>query len=307
MDYDLIILGGGPAGLTAGIYAQRYNLQTILLTKDIGGQTALSGAIENYPGFDGKTGFELIQKIRSQFETLGGKVVEGITISKLSKDGNMFKVDTNATQNNSLTGKSIIISLGKRHRKLGLEGEDELVGKGLSYCVTCDGMFTKDKDVVIVGSGYSAAEGVLILAKIAKSITVISSADSFSGEPVTIEQVKKISGLKTIFNAKVTRIMSENGFIKEIEYEKDTQKSSINCQFIFVEIGYMPNTELFKEIINLNDKGEIIIDEKNATSLAGVFAAGDITNVLSKQSIIAAGEGAKAAIAANKYLQNTSK
>lgn len=301
---DIIILGAGPAGLSAALYTTRYNLKTLILSGDIGGQTAISGKIENYPGFSSGNSFELIQTMKTQVEGFGAKIRSGEETLSVDKADGYYLVKTDKGE---YKGKSIIIAMGKSSRKLNVPGEEELTGKGVSYCATCDGMFAKDKDVVIIGSGYAATEAVLDLAKLAKSITVVSKAEGWSGENITIEKVKNL-GIKDIFNANVTRFSAnDNGILANVEYEANGEKGSAICNYAFIEIGYIPNTKIFKNLLDINEFGEIVIDPNNNTSVRGIFAAGDITDVCAKQSIIAAGEGAKAAISANKYLQNEEK
>lgn len=301
---DIIILGAGPAGLSAALYTTRYNLKTLIISGDVGGQTAISGKIENYPGFSSGNSFELIQTMKAQVEGFGAKIHIGEKTKSVEKKDDYFVVTTDKGEYKS---KAVIVAMGKSSRKLNVEGESELTGKGVSYCATCDGMFAKDKDVVIIGSGYAATEAVLDLANLAKSITVISKADDWSGENITIEKVKKM-GIKEIFGADVTKFSSSDaGILNAVEYKVGDTIASVEGSFAFIEIGYIPNTGIFKDILDINKYGEIVIDPNNNTSANGIFAAGDITDVCAKQSIVAAGEGAKAAITANKYLQNLDK
>lgn len=301
---DVIILGAGPAGLSAALYTTRYNLKTLILSGDVGGQTAISGKIENYPGFKGNNSFELVQTMKTQAESFGAKIKTGEKTKSIRKEDGKFIV---TTESGEYSAKSVIIAMGKSSRLLNVHGEKELTGKGISYCATCDGMFAKDKDVVIIGSGYAAAEAVLDIANLAKSITVISKAEGWSGEDITIDKVRSL-GIREIFGADILEFeKNENGLLASAEYEKSGEKGSAKCNFAFIEIGYIPNTSIFKGTLDVNEYGEIVIDTYNSTSVKGIFAAGDITDVCAKQSIVAAGEGAKAAISANKYLQNTSK
>lgn len=301
---DIIIIGAGPAGLSAALYTTRYNLKTLIISGDVGGQTAISGKIENYPGFNSGNSFELIQIMKSQAESFGAIIKTGENTQSVKKTSEGFTVTTDKGEYKS---KAVIIAMGKSSRKLNVPGEKELTGRGVSYCATCDGMFAKDKDVVIVGSGFAATEAVLDLAKLAKSITVISKAPGWSGENITIEKIKNL-GIDDYFNADILKFQAdENGILESVEFKINEKGKTVKCNFAFIEIGYIPNTAIFKDALEINEYGEIVIDPNNNTSVRGIFAAGDITDVCAKQSIVAAGEGAKAAINANKYLQNLEK
>lgn len=307
MVYDTIIIGGGPSGLTAAIYLGRYHRKTLLVASDIGGQTAIAGTLENFPGFLDINGFELISKMHEQakkLETVEIKV--GERVNRIFKAGGLLTIET---EGNSYQAKTILIAAGKRHRELGLENEKNLIGKGLSYCATCDGPFAKGKDIVVIGGGYAATEAALILKRVASSVTIINIGKELFGEKLTIKKIVEDKSIKVINSAKTTAIKQrKDSLIEKIEYcdEESGQTKTINARMVFVEIGQIPNTENFKETVDLNDKGEIIINNRNRTDKDGIYAAGDITDIRAKQTVIACGEGAKAAIAINDFLENKS-
>lgn len=303
MMYETIIIGGGPAALTAAIYLGRYNVQTLLLTDMFGGQTSIAGIIENYPGFDEIKGFELIAKMKQKAESLETITAKsGEKVIKVEPQDGFFKA---VTEKGEYEGKTILIASGMRHRNLGLKGEEGLIGRGLSYCATCDGMFAKDKDTVIIGGGYAASEAVLILEKIAKSVTLINIGEKLSGETVTLKKIENNSKIKTIQNAQTKNILTSENVVSAVEYQdiKTNKMLQIPAQMVFVEIGQVPNTENFKGLVDLNEKGEIVINQKTGRSSAlGVFAAGDVSDMPAKQTVVACGEGAKTAISINRYL-----
>jgi len=287
--------------MTAAIYLARYERKILLLTEITGGQTTIAGTIENYPGFIEISGAELISKIREQVKAQANvEFKEGEKVSGVLKTAEGFAVKTGAGE---YLGKTIILANGRRHRELGI-GENQLIGKGISYCATCDGAFARQKDVAIVGGGYAAGEAALILEKIAESVTMINLNNELSGEGITIEKIKANPKIKVINNAKTSEIVEKNGLVAGLKYE-DTNAGGTHpteCQMIFIEIGQIPNTEIVAGLVELNDGKEIKIDANNMASVERIFAAGDVTEIPAKQTVVACGEGAKAAIAANKFL-----
>jgi len=300
MIYDTIIIGGGPAGLTAAIYLGRYQRNVLILTADIGGQTAIAGILENYPGYSQINGFELTNNMLSKAKSLENVEVKMGEKAIKILPSDIIKV---TTEKGDYEAKTVLIAAGKRHRELGFKNEKSLIGKGLSYCATCDGPFAKQKDIAIIGGGYAATEAALILEKLAKSVTIINLAEDLSGEPVTIEKISENPQINIINSASTTEIIQEQGSVSAIKYKKGEEELRLDVKMVFVEIGQIPNSENFKDIVKINDAGEIIIDENNLTTIDRIYAAGDITNVKAKQTIIACGEGAKAAIEINKILE----
>lgn len=303
MIYDCAIVGAGPAGLTAGVYLARYQRKTVLLTDSIGGQTAISGNIENFPSYESVSGFELIDKLKRQAKASGLEIKTGFKVSGISKKGN-FIVES---ESEKIETRTILITSGKRHRTLGLDNEESLVGKGVSYCATCDGGFARDKEVVVIGSGYAATESALILEKIAKGVSVICIGGELTGEKITVDKVLSKENINVIYNAKTIELGEKDGFLDfvTIEDNESGKRSKIAAKMAFIEIGQIPNSDVFSSI-GINDLKEIVIDKDNMTSEQGIFAAGDVTDIKAKQTVVACGEGAKAAIAINQYLEKQS-
>ncbi|MDH4358992.1 MAG: NAD(P)/FAD-dependent oxidoreductase [Candidatus Berkelbacteria bacterium] len=303
-EYDCIIIGGGVAALSGALYLGRYQRKALLLADTIGGQTAIAGTIENYPGFESINGADLISKIKSQVLKLKStQIEEGVKIESLSEASGSFEIKGN---DKTYRAKSVLIATGKRHRKLGLDGEGELTGKGVSYCATCDGPFAKGKKAVVVGGGNSAVEATQILSKVADRVYLVNINEKLSGEKVRIEQIESDKKIEILPQTTLVRLLTDNKTLSGVRIKnRNGNESMLECQMIFIEIGWIPNSETFAQIVNLNEEKEIIIDPKtNQTSQRGIFAAGDITDVPAKQIVVAAGEGAKAAIAINQFLEN---
>jgi len=299
--YEVAIIGGGVAGLTAALYLGRFERKTLLLTESFGGQTAIAGVVENYPGIGKVAGAQLIQQTKEQVSPLGSvRLKEGERVQKIAKDKEGFVV----TSAKEYQAKSIIIATGRRHRELGLPEEKGLIGKGLSYCATCDGPFARNKAVVVAGGGNAANRAALTLQKIASKIFIVNLAPTLLGEKVSIEKIQSDSKFTVINNAKIVKIAVNEGAIAGVEVEETLSKKrrQIDCQMIFVEIGQVANSEPFRNFVKLNEQGEIVISQDCQASIPGAFAAGDVTDIPAKQIVVAAGEGAKAAIAINKFL-----
>lgn len=303
MVYDLIIIGGASAALSAAIYAARKKLNTLILTGKVGGQSLLTDSIKNYPGFKEISGYDLIVKFREQAESFGAKIQEGKLVESIAKNGDNFEVKTNDGQ--SFEAKSIIVATGKRPRNLDVPGEKEFANKGVSYCSTCDAPLFGEKDVAVIGGGNSGLEAAMDLTKYANKIYVLEFGPKIIGDEATQEQLRETKKVEFITDA-ATKEIRGNKFVDSLIYEdrKSGEKKDLKIQGIFVEIGQIPSSDFTKGFLQMNPRGEIIIDLKtNQTSVEGIFAAGDVTDVLYKQCIIAAGEGAKAALSAYKYLQ----
>ncbi|HPA25829.1 MAG TPA: FAD-dependent oxidoreductase [bacterium] len=300
--YDTIIIGAGPAGLTAGIYTTRRTLKTLIIGAEIGGQMAKTFVIENYPGLKSIDGFALANQMLEQVKELGAEFINDTTV-KISKENNLFSVQTAANKN--YTAKTIIITSGLKKRKLGLEGEEKFDGHGLSYCINCDGPLFKNKNVAVVGGGNSGAEAVEFLAKICPTVYWLEITDTLRADPILIERLKKIPAVNILTNTQIMALQG-NEKLTAIKIKTNNQENNLEVEGVFVEIGYLAETTWLKDFINLDPLGQVIIDELNHTNVPGVFAAGDVSNSKYKQVIVAAGTGAIAALEAYEYIQKNS-
>jgi thioredoxin-disulfide reductase len=298
--YDVIIIGAGPAGLTAAIYTCRRTLKTLVISKDIGGQIAHAPSVENYPGFESISGVELVQKMQEQAQKCGAEIIfeEVISIGKESKN---FFVQTSSAK---YLCNSLILAYGKTPRSLDVPEEKKFAGKGISYCATCDMPVFKNKVVAVVGGGNSALDAALYGSKIAKQIYLIHRRDEFRADELTLEKARKIKNIKFILNSVIKKIKGDN-FVKSIIVEDVNSKQTreIPLSGVFAEVGYEVKTDIVKHLVKLDQYKQVIINNNCETSHPGVFAAGDITNTPIKQAIVSAGDGAKAALAAYNYLQ----
>jgi len=295
--FDLVILGAGPAGITAAVYAARKGLKFRMVTLDIGGQAGWSGDIENYTGYQFLTGPELVAKFQEHMDHFGIDVSMPEKVVGFKKEQKLIKITTDKDE---YLAKTVIIATGKRSRKLGLDNEDQLRNRGVTYCATCDGPLFKGKVVAVIGGGNSALDAALQLVGICPKVYLINISDKLTGDKVMIDKLEKAANVEIINQAKVSKIYADN-FVNAIEIITSQGSSKILLSGIFVEIGLVPNSE-FASIVNKNSQQEIIIDQENKTNVKGIFAAGDVTNVIEKQIIIACGEGSKAALSAFRYL-----
>ena len=299
--FDCIIIGGGPAGLTAAIYLARKKIKTIIISRDIGGQIMDGPLIENYPGFEQIPGPEWVAKVRGQVEKLEVEFKEGAEVKKINKIENGFEVEGAGFE--KVQGKTVLICSGKRSRKLNIPGEEEFLGKGISTCVTCDGPLFKDKTVAVIGGGNSAISAALELEKYSSKVYILNLGQDLIGEEVRIDKIKKSPKIEVIGQAKTTAVLGGN-MVEDLKYQDLTnrQEKEIKVTGIFIEIGWEPSTKYLEGFVELSPQKEIKIDNNNLTNVEGVFAAGDVTEVSKKQLVIACGEGAKAALACWDYL-----
>jgi len=308
--YDLIIIGGGPAGITAGIYAARQKLNSLLITKSFGGQMLKKAVmIENYPGFEEISGMELIQKFEKQLRRAsvrsdGHKIdIERDEVTKVEKIEEHFLVITK--NKNRFESKAIIVASGADPRPLEVLGEKEFLGKGLSYCVTCDGPLFEGKTVAVIGGGNSAFEAAIFLSKIAKKIYILEASEKVRADAENQERVKKTGKVEIITNTQVQKIQGKQ-FVNSLIYEDRKTKREIKLpvEGIFVEIGSQPATSFVKDLVDFNERDEIAVEfETCQTKTPGLFAAGDCNIGKFKQIVTAASEGAKAALAAYGYIE----
>ncbi len=301
--FDTIIIGAGPAGITAAIYAVRRNLSVLCLTKDIGGQAALSGDIENYPGFSLITGENLAKQFRQElvnFESNGLWVKEGSEVVDLAGADPDFIVT--CSDGGKYHGKTIIIASGRIPKMLNIPGEKEFFGKGVATCTTCDAPFYKDKDVAVVGGGNSALDAAFVLQKVARSVTIINNTDSLRGDEILLKNVTKSPKVKILNSHEALEILGDQavGGIK-IKNKLSGEEQVLPVSGVFIEIGWTPSTS-FDKLTNRNDSGEIEVDEYGATSVPGIYAAGDVNDQWGEQIVIAAGEGSKTALRVAEHL-----
>lgn len=297
MIYDLIIIGAGPAGITAAIYAARKRMNFIIITKDVGGQTAWSAEIENYTGYQVITGIELVQKFREHLEKFEVELRQPEEAKSVEKEGKIVKVRTDKGEYRS---KAVILVTGRKPRMLGAEGEESYRGLGVTYCATCDAPLFSGKDVAVIGGGNSALDAVVQLTKIANKIYLVDIAPKFRADPVLIEKVKKSKKVIVYNKAKVKEILGDT-FVEGMKIVHEEKEKVLSVEGVFIEIGSMPASDLIMDI-SKNEIREIAVNCQCETNIPGIFAAGDVTNVYAKQVIIACGEGAKAALASFEYL-----
>lgn len=303
--YDLIILGGGPAGLTAGLYAKRAVLKTVLVERATpGGQLAITKGVENYPGFEDISGLDLSDKMLHHAQSYGLEVLHDEAIS-IQTAGNVHSVLLGSGR--ILRAHSIIIATGGTPRKLGVPGEEEYLGRGVSYCAKCDGFFFQDRVVTVVGGGDTALEEALYLAKLASKVYLVHRRDSFRAGKILQERVRD-SGIELVLNSEITRICSDSE--DEAVYSilvKDLvtgAERTIDTEGVFIFIGLLPNNQIVPPGIVLDASGYAVTDEKCATSIPGIYIAGDLKTKFAKQIVIAAAEGCIAALAAADYVDS---
>lgn len=299
--YELIIAGAGPAGLTAAVYTARKGLNALLISKDIGGQTNLTLSIENYMGYQFVQGPELMRKFEDQVKQfpIGIETGEGIERVRRVEKGFEFTTESGRAYQSS----AAIITTGKRQRKLGVPGEDRLLGMGVSYCAICDGPFFRGVDVAVIGGGNSALEAVADLVRIARRVYLISLT-SLTCDRILAERAKDAHNLTMLTKHEVLSINGDDSVSAIIIRSLDTGETiNLDVNGVFVEIGLIPNSEPVKDLLRLNAAGEIEVNCLCETEIPGIYAAGDVTNTPEKQIVIAAGEGAKAALQAHRYLQ----
>ena len=303
--YDLIIIGGGPAGMTAGIYAGYQKLKTLLITKNFGGQINRKAVtIENYPGLGEISGAELIKSFEKHLKRFPVEILND-TVVEVKKENENFTVLTGEGKK-EFQAKAVIVASGADPRPLEVLGEKEFIGRGVSYCVTCDGPLFQNKKVAVVGGGNAGLEAAIFLAQWAKKIYILEFLPQLPATPVHIQKVKNLDKVEIITNVEIKEIKGKE-FVEALVYQgRDSNElKTLEIDGIFIEIGSMPATNFVKDLVDFNEKDEIIVNPYTAeTKTPGLFAAGDVDNVLYKQIVIACGEGAKAAISAIKYLRS---
>ncbi|MCU0607788.1 MAG: FAD-dependent oxidoreductase [Candidatus Edwardsbacteria bacterium] len=299
--YDLAIVGGGPAGLTAGIYAARKRVPAVMVTHDLGGQVLWTSSVENYPGYNLVQGRDLVEKFKAQVAQFPIAVAQGQRVARIEPQRGRFRIVTESDVEHF--AKAVVLATGKRYRSLGVPGEKELIGRGVAYCATCDAPLFQGKVAAVVGGGNSALTSAGDLLKYAARVYVISNMAALTGDAVLQEPLRKSDKVEFLMNTTVLEIHGTDK-VESITFSNNAnnQQQTTNVAGVFVEIGLIPNSEPFQDLVDLNQRGEIVVDCACRTSRPGVFAAGDVTTVPAKQIVVAAGEGAKAALSAFDWL-----
>ncbi|MCL5665877.1 MAG: FAD-dependent oxidoreductase [Candidatus Thermoplasmatota archaeon] len=299
--FDVIIVGGASAGLSAALYTSRQGLSTLVITKDIGGQALLADYIENYPGIMSVGGSALMESMKKQAEKYGTEFLYEELQELHYAEQSCFEIKTNK---DSYETCALILAFGKTPRDLGVPGEHELKGKGVSYCAVCDGPLFRNKDVAVVGSGIPALDAGNLLVNIARKIYMIQRTETPIGDSETVNNLIKTGKVEFVNSTKVVGIKGEGkvGALDTVRIGSNEHRE-INVEGVFVEMGYVTKTEFLRGMVEMNGLGEIIVSKDCSTSMPGIFAAGDVTDIPYKQAVISAGMGATAALSAYNYVQ----
>lgn len=301
--YDIIIIGGGPAGLTAALYACRANKKTLVIEKEtFGGQITFSPKVENIPGFISLTGNEFAEKLVEQVLEQGADVesCEALEI----RDG---EVKTVVTDDGEYRGRAVIIATGAKHRMLGIDGEERFVGEGISFCAVCDGAFYKDKTVAVVGGGNSALQEAILLADTAKKVYVVQNLDFFTGEKKLVDQLERLDNIEIILGVTVDSFVGDNELEGVVIKNSAGETRSLEIDGLFVAIGLIPQNDAFKNVVTLDGRGYAEVDESCEAETNGIFVAGDCRTKKIRQVTTAAADGAIAALAACDYIDGLGK
>jgi thioredoxin reductase (NADPH) len=300
--YDVIVIGAGIAGLSAALYSARQKLSTLVISKDLGGQLNLTQLIENYPAISADTGIGLASKVESQAKKFGAKFIYGEEVLAIEKKDNLFFVKC---IKNEYLSKAVILAFGKSPRELKVPGENELKGKGVSYCAICDAAFFKGVPAAVVGEGEPGLEAIELLGRYAMPAYYISKSSQLVGEPDLVNSIMNNKNIVLLLGYEVKEIKG-NSKVESIRIRKikTNEEKEIKIEGVIIEMGYLLNTNFLKELVKLNDKGEVVVDELAKTSMEGIFAAGDITQIPYKQAVVAAADGVKAALSAYNYIRS---
>ncbi|MEE1282634.1 MAG: thioredoxin-disulfide reductase [Acutalibacteraceae bacterium] len=299
--YDILILGGGPAGYTAALYASRAGLDTILIERmSAGGQMALTGDIDNYPGFEkGVNGFALGMKMQQSAERFGAKT----KYAEVTRVDFSEKIKKIVTSKGDFFGKAVVIATGANPRELGIKGEKELIGKGIHYCAHCDGRFYKDKTVIVVGGGNSAVADALYLSRLAKKVYIVHRRDTLRATKIYMEPLFKAENVEFVWNSTISDFITDNRIVgAKIKNVKTDAITDIACDGIFINIGRKPATEFLADSVKIDKNGYIIADESTITNVPGVYAVGDVRTKVLRQIVTAVADGAVAIHYAEEYL-----
>lgn len=296
--HDLIIIGGGCAGLSAAIYARRYNMDVLVLTEMLGGTITTTHLVENYPGFTSVSGQELADAFIAHAKANDVPFKLGNRVKQVSKNGDVFTVEYGKE---TLEARTVLLSTGTTYRKLGVPGEAEFGGRGVSYCATCDGAFFKGKNVIMVGGGDSAVKESLILAEHAAHVTIVYRGAQFTkAEPINLKRMEATSNITPLFNTNIVEVLGDERGVNKVKFDTGGEMA---IDGVFIEIGRIPITSMIDPLnVDKNQKGEIVINDMSETNVPGFYAAGDVTNTEWKQAIVSASEGCKAAYKAFEFV-----
>lgn len=306
-NYDVIILGGGAAGLTAGIYLSRAKINTLILNEGtIGGQMILTHEIANYPGFESISGYQLARNMKMQAQKFGCQLKGNVKIAEINLEGETKQIILE--KGDVYRSSAVIIATGGKSRTLNLPGEDKFKGRGISYCATCDGDFFQDKEIIVVGGGNSALEEAVSLTKFASKVTVVHQFDHFQAFEYYVEQAKQNPKINFVMESEIVEFVGSDKLEEVvIENQRTKEISKIKIDGVFIFVGYVPSTEKIEGHVQLNERKEIVVDSSMATNIPGVFAAGDSVAKRYRQVTIAVGEGTIAALSAAEYVNDLKK
>ena len=301
--YEVIIIGGGPAGLTAGLYCKRAAMKTVLFEKGlIGGQIAISKDVENYPGMEGITGFDLAEKLLHHTKSFGLPIVQqAVSEIIIGPEHHSVRLDNG----DLLNSVAIILAAGGSVRKLGIPGEAEYLGTGVSYCATCDGFFFRDKTVVVVGGGDTAVEEALYLARMTRKVFLIHRGNTLRASRILQDRLMSESRIEIIWDTIISEIKGSGSAVTAVSFEntRTGEKGELPTDGVFIFIGYSPNNQLIPAAVRMNDRGFVITDEQCATNVLGIFAVGDLRQKFANQIVVAAADGCVAALASAHYVE----
>jgi len=298
--YDLLIIGSGPAGLNAALYGKRKGLNVGVIGKKSGGQVIDTTSVENYLGFEFKTGEDLVKEFKNHVASLNVPILGDAAVISVTKNDDDFEVKLSSEE--VIKSISVIVATGSKPRQLGVKGEATFLGKGVAYCAICDGPLFEGLDVVVAGGGNSAVEAAIDLAKIANTVTLVHRS-LFRADQIVIDKLSTLSNVKVMLETEILEVKGQalmSGIV--VKDKKTGVESEVAANGLFVEIGYLPNSTFLKGTVEFNNRDEIKVSASCETSVQGLFAAGDVTDIPYKQIIISAGEGAKAALTANDYI-----
>lgn len=296
MLYDMIVVGGGCAGLGAAIYARRYNMDIVVLSENLGGTITTTHLVENYPGFTSLTGQQLADHIIAHAKANDVEFKVGSRVTGIKKEGDVFKVQFGPEV---FEARTVLVATGTTYKKLGVPGEAEFSARGVSYCATCDAGFFKGKSVLMVGAADSAVKESLILAEFAKDVTLIARGDKLRPEPINLKRMEAMPNISVRYNTQIAEISGDT-VVRKVKFVDGTE---METEGVFIEIGRIPLTDMVNDLgVTKNDKGEIVINDMSETNIPGLYAAGDVANTEWKQAIVGVAEGCKAAYKAFEFV-----